>query len=59
MPLVTALGLVGNGLSILVLHSPEIDMKVPAVLFYLDVVVNVVKCSMQYSKLHVVQRSTV
>ena len=33
MPVVTMLGLVGNSLSILVLHTPGVDMKVSLIMF--------------------------
>ena len=36
MPLVTLLGLVGNSLSILVLHTPGVDMKVSATELFLE-----------------------
>ena len=36
MPVVTLLGLVGNSLSILVLHTPGVDMKVSAAQLFLE-----------------------
>ena len=50
MPLVTMLGLVGNILSILVLRSPRIDMKVRMMVVVWEVVMVVVVVTWEVEK---------